>query len=142
MPTTYEPQIPEKKEYLLLPEDIYIVEVGDITDEERPVYNKPDETEKVMKFQFVVIGGEFDGQSIFMNVKPTLFPGNAGLSPSALYQILSAVNGKALDDEDLQGVTTQDINNLIHKEIRVVVKHRQTDKGDTRHKVESFLPMK
>ena len=142
MPTTFQPEIPEKKEYPVLPEDMYQAQISSIEDDERPKYRNPYEKEQVMKFVFTVMEGEFLGVNILCSATPSLFKGSEGLSPSKLYQILSAVNKKPLDDEDLAGINTEDVNALIGQNVRVVVKHYQNSKGETRHKIDSFLPVK
>ena|SRR3990167_2710017 len=142
MPTNLMPELTTQKEYTILPEDTYEVVIHDIEDKERAVYQKPEETEQVMQFVFRVVEGEYKDEAVYLNVKPKLFQGNQGLSPSNLYQIFSAVNKKKLDEEDLEGINTESVNDLIGKNLRIVIKHSQTKDGQARHKIDGFLPTK
>lgn len=141
MTTNLTPQIPKGKEIVLVPEDVYEVGILDIKDRERTKYKSKDK-EEVMMFVFTILDGEHAGVELPQFISPSLFAGGNNLNPSKLYQILSAVHKKPLDEEDLMGITIEDINALIGKNLRVAVKQYTTSKGELRNKIDSFLTSK
>lgn len=142
MPTNLEINIVEdKKNKRVLPEDVYNVGISNIKDVERKKYMS-EETEKVMLFTFTILNGEFSGEEINDKISPTIFIGKENLKPSKLYQLLCSVYKKQLDDEEIYGIRTEDINAMIGKKLRIAVKQYTDSKGNKRNKIDSFLPLK
>lgn len=139
MSTTIQPQVPEKKEFDLLPEDTYRVEITSIEDEERPQYSNPEETEKVTKLEFTLLEEPFEGRKLWAWARPSLFPGSTALSPSTLYGIISAVYRKNLTEQELATVTAGTINQMLGCTLRLLVKQTKNTKGEDRNKIESYL---
>ncbi len=138
----------EKTEFKPLPEKIYQVEILDINLEERATYdtrNKPDDEkiyEKVLNFQFTLLNGKEDneslrGRNLWENFVPTyLYIGKNG--KNKLYQIFEAALGHNLSPEEEATLGKEAVNSLIGKQIQVVVKNQI--KGDkTYNKIESFV---
>lgn len=125
----------EKMTYPPLPEDIYEVELLDITSEEKATYdtrNAPEgekEFETVMSFQFTLLEGEdkgekLRGRNVWQNFVPTyLYIGKKG--KNNLYQIIEALLGRDLSpQEEAEGIDGNFLNNLIGKHCRVGIKHK------------------
>ena len=128
----------EKKEAVTfdpLPEDVYQVELLDITSEERATYdtkNKPkseQEKETILKFQFTLLEGkdgedELRGRNLWMNFVPTyLYDGKNG--KNKLYQITEALLGHSLTLEEEACLDSDAINKLIGKQCRVMSKQKK-----------------
>jgi hypothetical protein len=143
----------EASNYSPLPDDMYQVELLDVTAEERPNYDTrslpPEQQvlETVLNFQFTVLeGGEVDGKplrgrNIFENFVPSfLYIGKNG--KNSLYQIVEALQGQTVSlEQEAYGITGATLNSFIGKQCRVVTK--QKAKGDkTFMNIESFLVAK
>ena len=142
MTTNLTPQSAQKKEYDLLPEDVYNVVVESIDDDTRPVYNNPNEEEEYMKFTFRITDEGFEDRKIWANATPKLFPGSTGLSASTLYSILSAVNRKNYNEEEIDAISSKDVNELEGKALRLMIKQAPNTKGEIRNKIDGYLQSK
>lgn len=138
MATNLEPKIPQGKDIEVVPEDVYEVAITDIKDKERTKYQSA-EKEMAMVFVFTISEGDFKGTELSNFVSPSLFSGSQNANPSKLYQIFSAVYKKPLNEEDLMGIGTDEVNALIGKKLRVAIKQYQNQEGDLRNKIDSFL---
>lgn len=130
----------ETKPHKPIPEDTYTVQVWDLE------LSKGDKNasqnwlkEDRIKILFIILDKEFRGQ---MLSKMATFSFNAGsgksYSPSTLYSLAKAVTGKALDDRE-----PFDINALIGKQCRIVVKHgEERDDGSVWEKIIDFMSVK
>jgi hypothetical protein len=120
----------ESQEFTPLPENIYQVELLDVTDEKRPTYdtrNNPDSEKKyetVFNFQFVLLAGKDKdgeparGRNLWANFIPSyLYESKKG--KNKLYQITEALLGHNLTLEEEAKMDGEFINNLIGKQIRV-----------------------
>ena len=134
----------EKKEggsYEPLPEDMYQVELLDITLQEKPSYNDKTKMEQVMSFQFVVLDGELRGRSIWKNFVPTyLYIGKNG--KNALYQITEAIIKRFLSQEEEATFGSDTLNKMIGYQCRIVVKNKAGKDGKSFSNIDSFLPAK
>jgi len=134
----------EKKEggnYEPLPEDMYQVELLDITLQEKPSYNDKTKLEKVMSFQFVVLDGELRGRSIWRNFVPTfLYIGKNG--KNVLYQITESIIKRPLTIEEESTFGSDVINRLVGYQCRIVVKNKNSKEGKVFSNIDSFLPAK
>jgi len=144
----------EKSEFKPLPENVYPVELLDVTAEDRPTYdtrNKPDSEkifEKVLKFQFVLLSGtdmqaekeEFKnlrGRSVFDNfVQAFLYIGKNG--KNKLYQITEALIGRELTLEEEAKFDSQKINELIGMQCRVGIKNKTNSEGKTFSNIDTY----
>lgn len=141
----------EKAEYPPLPENVYQVELLDVTMQEKPTYdtrNKPDaekKYEQLLTFQFTLLAGKdkdgqpLRGRNIWRNFVPSyLYIGKKG--KNVLYQIIEAVLDRELTkEEDATGISGKQLNSLIGKQCRIVVKNNKKDENIYSN-IESFLP--
>lgn len=144
MPIDKKIEIPkeEKKEYPPIPQNVYQVELLDVTLEEKPKYKKPDELENVLNFQFVLLNGKdkeesLRGRNIWKNFVPTyLYIGSKG--KNNLYQIIEALIGRELDLAEEAEMSSDYINGLIGKQCRIVTINKTKD-DKTYSNIDSFL---
>jgi len=127
--------VAEKKEtveYKPFPEDMYTVELLDVTSDQRPTYdtrNNPDdqkEYETILNFQFVLLEGkdgdeDLRGRNIFANFVPSFLYISNKNGKNKLYEIVEALQGQTVSPEqEAYGITGETINGLIGKQCRVV----------------------
>lgn len=143
----------EKKEatdYSPLPEDVYQVELLDITSEEKPTYdtrNKPDPEkiyETVLNFQFVVLDGTDEkgeslrGRNVFENFVPTFLYISKKNGKNKLYKITEALMGRELTPEDEAYMDGAFLNTLIGRQLRIgTIIKKDGDKSYTN--IDKFL---
>jgi len=129
----------EKKVYLPLPEDVYTVQLLDITSKENATYDTRsfDDAHKVfetvLSFQFTVLdtrsikGETVRGHNIWVNFVPTvLYIGKNG--KNVLYKIVEALLGHELSPEEEAKLDSDKLNELIGGQCRIATEH--TKKGD------------
>jgi len=133
---------PEKREFELLPEEVYEVVISSIEEGERVVYQHPDEKEEIIKFTFEIEEGEYKGRKLWKDCSPIMWPGSDKGSPSTLYLIYSAGAGKKLSMEECEFVGLTEINELEGKKLRAIVIQKKSSKGELVNKVDGFLPIK
>ena len=133
----------EKKEYPPLPENIYTVELLEVTEKIGDNRFKPGEKQTTLTFQFTLLegkekdGSSLRGRNIWHNYTPNyLYVGKNG--KNALYQILEALLKRELDQMEQSGFTGQFINNLIGAQCRIVVKNKKVQ-DKVFSNIESFL---
>jgi len=131
---------PEKREFELLPEEVYEVVISSIEEGERVVYQHPDEKEEIIKFTFEIEEGEYKGRKLWKDCSPIMWPGSDKGSPSTLYLIYSAGAGKKLSMEECEFVGLTEINELEGKRLRAIVIQKKSSKGELVNKVDGFLP--
>lgn len=130
----------EKKEYPPLPEDMYQVELLDITAKQVPAYKDKGKTETVLSFQFTLLEGELRGRNIWRNYVPAaLWSGKKG--KNVLWQIIEAIIMRNLRPEEVDTMDAEFLNKLIGYQCRIVVKNSQ-DGETTYNNIDSFLPKK
>ena len=140
----------EAMEYSPLPEDVYPVELFDITSELKPTYdtrNKPDPEkvyETVLNFQFVVLDGQDEkgeslrGRNVFENFVPTFLYISKKNGKNKLYKITEALLGRELSPEDEAFMDGAFLNTLIGKQIRIgTIIKKDGDKAYTN--IDKFL---
>lgn len=132
----------EKREAIIyspLPEDIYTVELLDINSEERATYdtrNNPKMEqimEKVLMFQFTLLEGldkkegkDLRGRNLWENFVPAyLYEGRKG--KNKLYQIIEALLGHDLTQEEEATLDQDMMNKLIGSQCRVINKQVKKD---------------
>jgi hypothetical protein len=132
----------ESKEYPPVPEDIYQVELLDITSKWANKY-KSEEKEKQFSFQFTILAGKdkdgqnLRGRNIWKNfVKTYLYEGPKG--KNSLWQIIEAIIGHDLTREEEAKLDSDFLNSLIGKQCRVLIKNKTTEKA-TYSNIENFL---
>ena len=146
----------EAKEYKPFPEDVYAVELLDVNAKESETYDSKEarktnvhlepEMEMKLDFQFVLLEGEQDGESlrgrnIFQNFVPSYLYISAK-GKNKLFQITEALQGESLSPkQEAEGITGADLNAFIGKQCRVgTVNNTKGDK--TYSNIDKFLPAK
>lgn len=144
LPSNYQPKVPEKKEYELLPDDTYEVEISKMEfKKDQPVYQKEGEFEDKLGFEFTIVeDSEYKGRKLWQDTRIVMSAGSKGYSPSWLYKLFCAVNKSTLTDEEAKQVTAATINDMLHKRVRLVVKIEPNRKGDLKNKIKDMLPVK
>lgn len=133
-------EIAEKKEYPLIPVDVYKVELIDAVGEQVETYDsKKDpstepEFETVYKFEFKFLEGVDDkGKSLVeTKIQKKFVPNYFWISAKGknlLYQITEAFKGSALTEEEVRTFNVSILNSYIGKQIRVGIEHKTTPKG-------------
>jgi len=143
IPETYAIPISDKEEFELLPEDVYVVEITKLElKSDQPVYQST-ELEDKFAFEFTIQeDGGYKGRKLWLDVRTSMSAGWAGGSPSWLYKIFCAVNGIMLNEEDLKTVTANNVNEMIGKSVRLVVKQKLNTKGVLKNKIEDVMALK
>ena len=133
----------EKKEYPPIPENVYQAELLDITMSQHNKFQSQ-EKENVLSFQFTLLSGkdkngDLRGRNLWRNYVPTyLYVGKNG--KNVLYQIIEAIDGQEMTPEREATLDSTEINSLIGKQVRVVVKNKIV--GDkTYSNIANFLPI-
>lgn len=146
----------EAKAYKPLPEDVYAVELLDVTAKEVETYDSKEarkkdaslkiEMETVLDFQFVLLEGrdgseDLRGRNIFQNFVPSyLYISSKG--KNKLYQIVEALQAQTLSPEqEAFGVTGATLNSFIGKQCRVGTVNK-TNGDKTYSNIDKFLPAK
>ena len=121
----------ENKEFELLPEDVYQVEIVDVNEVIRNKYQST-EQETALRFKFKILEGKYKNRLLFKTISPKWNEGFEEGQPSNLYVLMTTLGWKG-------GVpTAQDVNNLIGKQLRVLVKIKKGKKGEY-NAIEEFI---
>jgi hypothetical protein len=126
----------EKKKFDLLEEDIYEAEVLDVKEVE-DIYN--DETQEKIEFTFSILDEKYKGRRLWRKVNPWISDGKMSPRVSELYKILCALDSL---DWGAKETSAEDINKLIGKKCRIVVKKETSKKGNEYNKITDVLKSK
>lgn len=136
----------EKSEYPPIPSNIYQVELLDVNLEEKPAYKQPEKIENVYSFQFVLLagkdkdGGSLRGRNIWANFVPSYFYiGKNG--KNNLYKIVEGLLGRELTIEEEASMSSDFINSLIGKQVRILVDNKPNKEGKVYSRIENYLPI-
>lgn len=129
-----------------LPEDMYQVELADITVRSVETYNskkdkkEPKEYENIFKTLFVVLDEDNRARYLFKDYVPSvLYIGKNGKND--LYQIIESLIGHELSPEEEATIDSSFLNSLVGKQCRVTVKHKVS--GDNTYaNIDTFLKAK
>lgn len=139
MPLDQTYQLPprQKIEYDPVPEGIYQVEISDIKLAQRQAYNKPEVTEDVLDFEFVILDeGDCRGRRLWKKVRPVMNPGDTNFRPSYLYTLASkATQKQAFTPEEC---LTFSPNSLIGKQVLVTVDAKAGKDGRIWNNIQAF----
>lgn len=143
LPDDYQMTVPEKKKFDLLPEDVYNAVITSIElKKDQPVYQSEDKEDK-LAFEFTIVEeGPFQNRKQWLDVRPIMSAGSTGMSPSWLYRIVLAVTQIQLNEEDMKKVTPKDVNALVGKSVRIMVKQAPKKNGEMKNKISDVLPVK
>lgn len=129
----------ESENYAPLPEDMYIVELLDITAKQVETYDSKEarktnsalapEMELNFDFTFVLLNGEENGKSLrgrtlYHNFIPSyLYIGKKG--KNKLYEVIEALQQSPISpDQEAFGFTGKDLNGFVGKQVRVGTGHK------------------
>lgn len=138
-----------KKEYDLIPADMYQAQITDV----EGIMDLPyqgDTEEPFWKVTLTILSDEeFDGplngpqstrgRRLWPQVSTKLSPGGEGRNPSNAWRIASAALGHELTREELKKF---DINSLIGKQLRVGVIQKTSARGTVYNRAQGFFPAK
>lgn len=143
MPLTADVELkaPEKKDWPVIPEEVYQVEITDLTADESE-YNG--EKKPVFKFEFTIIEeGEHYGRKLWKRgARVSPVPYKNGKNPLT-WKVASAVAKRSITEEEGKAYTIADMNALIGKQLRVGVSvTAPKEDGKQYNNVEQFFQAK
>jgi len=133
-----------KKDYELLPKDVYQVELLDVELKEQQKYQSQDR-EEVLNFTFVVIEeGKYYGRRIWQTCSQKMA---GGQKQSNLYKVLAALEAREFTVEECQTPTFLNdeafMNGQIGKQLRLTIGQKTSEMtGKLKNFIDSFLPVK
>lgn len=138
-------EAPENKEFQAIPEDVYQVVIKDV-DEKIMKKFKSEEEEAFYQFKFAVLdeGENIQGQSLVAYCSRKWFGGNKKMQPSKLVTLIGAIYSfyyprLSVIELEAEDITYQAINDLIGKQLRVMVKMNEDKTGN---KIVQFMGIK
>lgn len=134
MPVTNNLTHQESKDFELLAEDTYTLQLLDIEERQEPSYDDKTVLEDKLNFSFVVLDeGDNRGRRLWRSVTPVIS------EKSNLLKVIQALVGKNLSQEEQDAFDTNALNSLIGSQVRAVVGVTGTGKSN---KILNFLPIK
>jgi len=134
-------KVPEKKDWPLIPEDVYQVEITDIAED---VSEFKGEKKEVFKFEFTLIEpGPHYGRKLWRRgVRTSPIPYKSGKNPLT-WKVASAVAKHPLTEEEGKAYTIAMMNGLIGKQLRVTVSVSEPKSDGKQHNnIDSFMMAK
>lgn len=138
----------EAKEYPLLKNDIYQVELVDVNIEEKQKYQSSEMEEK-LSFEFAVLlgkdadGGEARLRLLAKNFVPTYLYISAKNGKNWLYKVVEALIGRELNkEEESKGISAKTLDYLVGKQCRVLLEKVASKKDASRFysNISNILP--
>jgi hypothetical protein len=141
IPENTELKTPEKKDWPVIPEDIYQVEITDISAEESEWEGKKKD---VFKFEFTIIEpGEYYGRKLWKKgsrVAPC--PSTNNKAPLT-WKVVSAVKKHPFTEDEGKSFSAKDMNGLIGQQLRIgVTVTAPKEDGKQFNNAESFFMAK
>lgn len=133
MPITTELTHQEAKDFELLPEDTYVLQILNIEEREEPSYDDKTVLETKLNFSFVILDEEHRGRRLWRSVTPVIS------EKSILLKLVQATVGKTLTQEEQDAFNAEALNSLIGSQVRGVVGVTGTGKSN---KIVTFQPIK
>jgi hypothetical protein len=138
-------EAPQNKDFKPVPEDVYQVVIKDIDEKIMKKFQSEDE-EAFYQFKFGILegGAELQDSSLVAFCSRKWFGGNKKMQPSKLVTLFSAVYGfyyprMSVIELEAEDITPQVVNDLIGKQLRVMVKLNEDKTGN---KVVEFMSIK
>lgn len=147
--------VAEKKEagnYDPIPENMYTVELLDVSSESRPTYDTRNEAddkkiyENVLNFHFVLLDGEetgksLRGRSVWNNFVPAFLYISKKNGKNRLYEIVEALQKQTVSPEqEAFGIDGKYLNSLVGKQTRIATEN-QTKGDKTYTQIVKFYPL-
>ena len=139
-------ETPEKKEYPVLPANVYQVEIVSADKVMKVPYGaQPGALEEpFIAFRFgILTDGDYRGRMLFKDTRPVKpFPPFNGGKSSLIYEIGTAVRGgQAYTKEEAEVFTPADINAWIGQQLRLVVIQKPKKDGTMGNSITGYLPV-
>jgi hypothetical protein len=133
-------KVPEKKDWPVMPEDVYQVQITDITAEQSEYKG---EKKDVFKFEFTIIeDGPYYGRKLWKKGTQTApIPYSSGKNPLT-WKVASAVLKHPLTEDEGKSFSAADMNGLIGEQLRVGVVVTPPKDGKQYNNAESFFGIK
>jgi len=149
LPDNMELQTPQKKEWPVIPNDVYQAEITDIEYKiEKNRYKQkdtdPDEVQK-MNFEFTIIEeGPYYGRKVWQKMSPIKpYPPTGNGRPTWVYRLATAMEGHPITRDEADRFGSSNINGYIHRQVRLNIKPSAPDaNGKQWNDIESFLSIK
>lgn len=115
----------EKKEFSLIPEGVYQVQLHDITEKQKPDFKNPSVLKNFLTFTFIILNeGDIRGRRLWLDVSAiTPFPPSEGRKESWIHKVVSAIEKHSISQDEAEAFNQEKFNALIGKQLQVVVKH-------------------
>ena len=127
-------QISITQDFDVLPEDMYEVVISTIKEDRRKKYQSEGE-ETVLKIEYTILKGDYEGRKLFQTIRPKLGTGDKSGKASNLYKLWCAVEGKKFTKEDFANFH---LSSLLNRVLKVVTENKES--GDrTFSNVSTFL---
>lgn len=149
IPDGVELQAPQRKEWPLIPADVYQAEITDIEYKSEPNrYKKfahdPDE-KQYMNFEFTIIEeGPLYGRRVWQKmsmIKP--YPPTQNGKASWIYRLCTAMAGHPITKGEADKFTSSDINDYIHRQVRVnIIQSAPDNNGKVWNNIDGFMTVK
>jgi len=149
IPDGVELQTPQKKEWPLIPADVYQAEITDIEYKSEPNrYKKyptdPDE-KQYMNFEFTIIEeGPLYGRKVWQKmsmIKP--YPPQQSGKATWVYRLATAMAGHPITKDGADKFTSSDINDYIHRQVRVnIIQSPPDNNGKIWNNIDGFMAVK
>jgi hypothetical protein len=136
----------EKTSYPPLPENVYQVELLDVSVEEKETTNRKDNTKKLenfFKFEFGLLDGEENGETLrgrraWLNYVPTYF--YIGDKKNKLYTVIETLLRREITTAEEATFDAMKMNDLVGMQCRIIIKHSLPNaKGAVYGNIDSLL---
>lgn len=146
-------EVKDKEDYPVIPEDIYAVELIDVSSEENETYDSKKgktiekEYEINYTFEFKFLEGYDEKEKSIIGTKiqkkfvKNYYWINKKNIKNDLFKITEAFLGKTLSLEDVRKLNIDTLNGFIGKQIRVGIEQKESEKG-VYCNIDKFLPAK
>lgn len=149
LPDNLELQTPQKKEWPLIPADVYQTEITAIDYRVEPNRYKtlatdPDE-KQVMNFEFTIIEeGPHYGRKVWQKMAPIKpYPPQSKGKPTWVYRLATAMEGHPITKDEADRFGSSQINDYFHCQVRVnITESPARDNGKQYNNIEAFLTIK
>lgn len=142
IPNTFNLPKTEKLTFDPLPEDLYTCVISDIQLKEQAKFNDPNTIEEVLNFTFIVQDPEFVNRKLWRTVRPSVYLNPTTGKSSTLYDIFKACYGRHLTEEEIGGMTSDTINSLIGRSLRLSVKQQPPKNGIVYNKIDGYMSVR
>lgn len=146
---SFELDTPQKKEWPLIPADVYQIQLTNIEEKIEPYRFKehatePDEVKRI-NFEFAIIeDGPNYGRRLWQKMAPVKPYQPTGKGKETwMYRLASAFEGHPIQREEADLFGAANLNSYLNRQLRITVKHSAPNASGKQYaNVDSFLPVK